>query len=94
MNHSHGCTCTIMRHFQATHSKKHVNSSEPCHTGAHLLAKITLHVSTPAPNHTPHNPKTIMPRAQLYKGELASPLRYTTFFTTLLRLSFSVPLLT
>jgi len=46
------------------------------HTGTHLVG-ITLHVSFPVPNHTPHNQEIVMPRARLYKGELASPSRYT-----------------
>jgi len=68
--------------------------SAPCHIGARLLVGITLHVSLPAPNHTPHNPEMGMPRAGLYKDELALPSRYTILFTTLFALSLSVPLLT
>ena len=86
LEHSHGNTCTLLRRNKASHSNGHANLSAPCHTGACLLAEITLHVSTPAPNQTPHNPEMVMPRARLYKGELASPSRYTTLFTTLLRL--------
>jgi hypothetical protein len=94
MDHSHDYMCTIIRRLKATHSREYADLPAPCHTGAHLLVGITLHVSLPAPNHTPHNPETVMPRACLYKGELASPSRYTSLFTTLLTLSLSVPLLT
>jgi hypothetical protein len=90
MDHSHGYTCAITCRLKATQSKEHANSPAVCLTGARLLTGITLHVSSPAPNHTPHNPETVMPRARLYMGELASPSRYTT----LLRLSLSVSLLT
>lgn len=55
---------------------------------ARLPVGITLHVSTPAPNHTPHNPETVMPRERLYKWDIASPSRHTTIFTTLLRLFY------
>jgi len=63
-----------------------------CHTGAQLLAGITLHVSILALNHTPHNQEAFMLRARLYKGVLTSPSRYTSLFTTLLILSLSVPI--
>jgi len=86
LDHSHGYTCTILRRLKASHSKEHANSPVSCHTGARLPAGITLHVSTPAPNHTPHNPETVMPIGRLYMGEFASPSSYTTLFTTLLRL--------
>jgi hypothetical protein len=81
LDHSHGCMCAILRRLKASHSKEHTNSSAPCHTGARLLARMTLHVSTPAHNHT----HTVIPRARLYKGEIASPSRYTTLYTTLLK---------
>jgi len=86
LDYSPDYTCTIFHCLKASYSKEHSNSTAPCHTRASLPAGITLHVSTPVPNHTPHNPETVMPRARLYKGELASPSRYTTLFTTLLRL--------
>jgi hypothetical protein len=43
----------------------------------HLMCPLTI------PNHTPHNPKTIMPKTLLYKGELASPSKDDSLFTTL-----------
>ncbi|XP_024625974.1 uncharacterized protein [Medicago truncatula] len=46
---------------------------------ARLPVGITLHVSTPAPNHTPHNPETVMPRERLYKWDIASPSRHLLF---------------
>jgi len=51
-------------------------------------------VLPPAPNRMPHNPETVMTNARLYKGELASPSRCTSLFTTLLTHSFSASLLT
>jgi len=91
MDHSHCNTCTLLRLLKASHSKEHANLPAPWYTGSYLLAGITLHVFTPAPNHTPHNPKTVMFRAHLYKGEPASPSRYTPIFTTLLGLFSQFP---
>jgi hypothetical protein len=74
--------------------QSHVNT---WHDLNHLKAprlRITLYVSSTVPNHTPHNPEMVMINSRLYKGELASPLRYDSFFTTLSTHSFSVPLLT
>ena len=78
--------------FWTTHTLTHVQyyaTSRP-HTQRSTptrLRRATLeHVSTPIPNHTSHNTETIMLRARQYKGELASPSRYTTLFITLLRL--------
>jgi len=76
------------------HSKEHVSLHASRYTGARLHAGITLHVSFSALNHTPHNPKTVMTQARLYKGELATPSRYTSLSTTLLKHSSSVSLLT
>jgi len=83
-DHSHDYMWTIIRRLKAMHSRAHTYFPAPCHTGARLLAGITLHVSFPAPNHTSHNPEMVMGNARLYKGELAAPSRYTSLFTTLL----------
>jgi len=80
--------------LKAPHSKEHASLPTPCHTGARLLAGVTLHVIPNYPNHMPRLTETVMLKARLYKGELASPSRYTSLFTTLLTLSLSVPLLT
>jgi hypothetical protein len=66
----------------------------PYRKGAHPRTRTTLDVSCSVLNHTPHNPETTMANTRLSKGELASPSRYTSLFTTLLTHSFSVPLLT
>jgi len=93
-DHFYDYTWIMIRHFKAPHHKEHASLPTPCHTGARLLARIMLHVSRNCPNYTPHLTETVMYRARLYKGELASPSRYTSLFTTLLTHSFSVPLLT
>ncbi|KEH41551.1 hypothetical protein MtrunA17_Chr1g0172901 [Medicago truncatula] len=65
--------------LKVSHSKEHANPLVPCHTGVRLPARIRLHVSALTPNHTPHNSETVMPRAHLYKGELASPSSHLSF---------------
>ena len=73
------------------HSSLLASTTQEC---AGLHARMTLHVSCSVPNQTPHNLETVMTSAHLYKGELASPSRYTSLFTTLLTHSFSILLLT
>ena len=93
-DHSYGNTWTTIRCLKASHSREHANFPASCRTRARLLTGITLHVSLPVPNHTPHKPKTVMTNTRLYKGEHASPSRYTSLSTTLLTHSLSVGVLT
>jgi len=72
-----------LHRLKAPRLKEHTSLSALFHTEAHLCTRITLHVSSSVRNHTPHNPE----------GELTSPSRYTSLFTTLSTNSFSTPLL-
>jgi len=66
--------------LKTPHLREHANLLTPCHIGARPHARITLHMSSFVPNHTPHNPETVTTNARLYKAELASPSRYILTF--------------
>jgi len=74
--------------------KEHASLCVLRNTEARPRARITLHVYSSVPNHTPHNLEMIMTNAHLFKRELASPSVYNSLSTTLSTHSFSVPLLT
>jgi len=90
----HPDTWPDLHRLKTPHPKEHDSLRAPYRTGTCHRARIALHVSCTIPNHTPHNPETAMTNERLYKGELTSPSRYTSLFTTLLTHSFSISLLT
>jgi hypothetical protein len=83
-DNSRGYTWLKIHCLKTPSSKEHVNLRVQCHTGARLHAGITVHVSHYCPNYTTHLTETVMLKARLYKGELASPSRYTSLSITLL----------
>jgi len=80
--------------LKAPRLKEHANFNAPHHIQDSPArgSSYTCHLTVL--NHTPQNPEEVIVNAHLYKGNIASPSRYDSLFTTFSTHSFSVPLLT
>jgi hypothetical protein len=63
---SHVITCHNIHHPKTPCLNEHASSNAPRHTEARLRARITLHVSSSVPDHTMHNPETVMINKRSY----------------------------
>jgi hypothetical protein len=90
----HDDTWPDLHRLKTSHLRDHSSSRAPYRTRACLHVSITLHVYCFAPNHMLYKLETVIANARLHKGELASPSRYTSLYTTLLTHYLSVSVLT
>jgi len=70
---SHITTWHNLNRLKTPYSKEYAGLSASCRTEAWLRARIIIRVSSSVPNHTPHNPETVMTNARLYRVNLFHP---------------------